>query len=501
MTLRSVAGSFVVAGLIAAALGMPATSASAASTASATTSSAYTGARAGMVQMFDWPWNDLARECTNHLGPKGFWAVQVSPPNEHARVPGDPWYERYQPVSYELNSRSGTRAQFASMVATCREAGVAVIADVVLNHMAAVDGVSITGRPYQRFQYPFYGPQDFHQFGCDVVNYADRFNVQNCELLDLPDLDTDAPYVRQQQLAYLNDLTGLGVAGFRVDAAKHMAASDVAWLFDRVDGDPYVFTEVIDYGGEAVGAGEYTGIGDVTEFRYGQRISDTFRSGTLASLVAPDPAWDDGLLSSSVAVPFVANHDTARGEVGGSVLTYKDGSLFNLAQVFTFAYPYGNPVFTSDFAWDDSDQGPPSGTDGLAVGPYRAGDTTYPSGCTGIDPWVCEHRWGNIAAMVGFRAATREAWRIDNVWTNGSQQIAFSRGNLGFVAINRETFGMDRRLQTGMPTGPYCDVVSGDFDLVSRTCTGRTVTVAPDGTVQVTLGALQAFAIHAGSRL
>jgi alpha-amylase len=462
----------------------------------------YTGPRAGMVQMFEWPWDDLARECTNVLGPKGYWAVQISPPNEHARIVGDPWWERYQPVSYQLDSRSGSRAELEAMIDTCDQAGVAVIADVVLNHMSREpNGVSITGRPFSAYHYPFYGPQDFHQYGCTVVNYQDRFNVQNCGLENLPDLDTADGYVRGQELAYLNDLVSIGVAGFRVDAAKHIPAADLAWLFDRVNGDPYIFTEVIDYGSEAVGAGEYTGIGDVTEFRYGQRISDAFRSGLVASLVAPDPSWDDGLLASSDAVPFVANHDTARGQVGGGVLTYADGSLFNLAQVFTLAYPYGNPVFTSEYQFAGHDQGPPSDGAGITIGAYRAGDTTYPSGCASIDPWVCEHRWGNIANMIGFRAHTTGAWHIDNVWTNGYQQIAFSRGDLGFVAINRETFSMDRSLASGMPPGSYCDVLSGEFDLATRSCGGRTVTVAADGTVRVTLGPLQAFAIHAGSRL
>ena len=286
-----------------------------------------------------------------------------------------------------------------------------------------------------------------------------------------------------------------------MDAAKHIPAQDLAALMGAVGGTPYVFSEVIDYGGEAVGAGEYTGIGDVTEFRYGTRITGAFRSGTLASLVGTNPGWRQGLLASSDAVPFVANHDTARGQAGGGVLTYKDGALFNLAQVFTLAYPYGNPVLTSEYAWNGTDQGPPSRSDGFTVGAYRTGDTTYPSGCANASPWVCEHRWGNIENMVGFRAHTTGAFSTSNVWTNGYQQIAFSRGSLGFVAINRESFAMDRTLQTGMPAGRYCDVLSGSFDLSSRACGGRVVTVASGGTVRVQLSGMQAFAIHAGSKV
>ena len=39
--------------------------------------------RTAYINMFEWPWDDIAKECTNFLGPKGFKAVQVSPPNEH----------------------------------------------------------------------------------------------------------------------------------------------------------------------------------------------------------------------------------------------------------------------------------------------------------------------------------------------------------------------------------------------------------------------------------
>lgn len=461
-------------------------------------SAAYTGPRAGMVQLFEWPWADVAKECTTFLGPKGYWAVQVSPPEEHARVAGDPWWERYQPVTYDVNSRSGNRAAFASMVSTCQAAGVKIIADVVINHMTGGSGTSITGRAYTKYNYPGYGPNDFHS-PCEVTNYNDRGNVQNCELVGLADLRTDTTYVRNRLRAYLNDLMSLGVAGFRVDAAKHMPAGDLAAILTGVTGSPYVFSEVIDYGGEAVGAGEYTGSGDVTEFRYGIRLSERFRSGTLASLLNPAQSWNGwGLLPSGDAVPFVSNHDTERGQAGGGVLTYKDGSLFNLAQVFTLAWPYGNPVLTSGYAWTDKEAGPP-GSGGGTSGPWAPGDTAAPSRCNAA--WVCEHRWGNVAAMAGFRAFTTGAWSVNNQWSNGYQQVAFSRGSLGFVAINREGFGMDQWLQTGMPAGTYCQVLSGDFDLTTKACTGQTVTVYADGKTHVVLPAMTAFAIHAGAKL
>ena len=51
---------------------------------------------------------------------------QVSPPMEHVVLPGDnyPWWQRYQPVSYKLYSRSGNEDQFADMVKRCNKVGV-----------------------------------------------------------------------------------------------------------------------------------------------------------------------------------------------------------------------------------------------------------------------------------------------------------------------------------------------------------------------------------------
>ena len=62
-----------------------------------------------IVHLFEWPWDAVARECEEFLGPKGYCGVQISPPMEH--IQGSQWWTRYQPVSYKLESRSGNRGQ------------------------------------------------------------------------------------------------------------------------------------------------------------------------------------------------------------------------------------------------------------------------------------------------------------------------------------------------------------------------------------------------------
>ncbi|WP_448061114.1 hypothetical protein [Cellulomonas hominis] len=89
------------------------------------------------VQLFQWTWASIATGCTDRLGPDGYGWVLTSPPQEH--VLGAQWWTSYQPVSYRVESRLGTRAQFAAMVEERHAAGVAVVADAVLNHMTGQD--------------------------------------------------------------------------------------------------------------------------------------------------------------------------------------------------------------------------------------------------------------------------------------------------------------------------------------------------------------------------
>lgn len=49
----------------------------------------------------------------------------------------------------------------------------------------------------------------------------------------MPDLNTGSPYVQDQIASYMKTLLGWGVAGFRIDAAKHMAPGEVKAILTR----------------------------------------------------------------------------------------------------------------------------------------------------------------------------------------------------------------------------------------------------------------------------
>lgn len=402
-----------------------------------------------LVHLFEWSWKDIASECEKFLGPNGYSAVQVSPPYEH-KV-GPQWWVRYQPVTHELStSRSGTASEFVDMVQRCNRVGVDIYVDAVLNHVAAGSGVGTAGSTFDAnsLRYPLFSSPDFHQPRCDIQqsDYTNNaYRVRNCDLVNLPDLNTDNDYVLSILARYLNNLIHVGVKGFRIDAAKHMHPNDLKKLYDRLDNkDVYLYHEVIDNGNEAIGANEYTFLGDVTEFKYSGAVSNRFLNGGIADLKNIEQ-W--GFLPSNKALVFTDNHDNQRGHgSGGNIITFHNPKLYKIANAFMLAWPYGTPRVMSSYSFNDSDQGPPAYQDKI--------------NCNN-GTWQCEHRWPEIANMVKFRKATQQATQITHWQQDGDNRIAFGRGNVGFIAINRTNSTWNATLKTSMPPGQYCDAFQG----------------------------------------
>lgn len=439
------------------------------------------------VQLFEWSWADVANECETFLGPKGFKAVQVSPPMEH--IKGSEWWTRYQPVSYKIISRSGDEASFRDMVSRCNAANVSIVVDSVINHMAAGSGTGIAGTTFTSRSFPNYSPNDFHHnsnnelTNCQVTNYADKYNVQYCDLVGLPDLVTSSSYVQSQVRGYLMNLYSMGVRGFRIDAAKHQDAGELKTMLSGLPSDAYIGQEVIGAAGEAVQPSMYTSIGQVSEFYYADNVDNNIKnSGKMKYLETFGESW--GMLPDASAAVFLDNHDTQRN--GRAQLTYKDGNLYTFANIFMLAWPYGNVRVMSSYYFPSSntDQGPPSV--GVQNGKY----------CNDGQNWVCEHRRTAIANMVGWRNAVGTA--NVNFWQNGdnNNRIAFNRGNKGYIAMNRDdNASWSTKLQTGLPAGNYCNVIVSD-DVQSCPI----ITVDSGGYASFTVPSLSAIAIHVNKK-
>ncbi|XP_037954810.1 alpha-amylase 1-like [Teleopsis dalmanni] len=253
--------------------------------------------RTTIVHLFEWKFLDVAEECINFLGPNGYAGVQLSPVTEHLVVRtarySHPWWERYQPISYKIATRSGSEDEFLKMTRACNAVGVRIYVDVVLNHMAAnkynptdsshrntsntkdktnesngtfpLLGNAGSKANANTFDYPSvpYKVKDFHK-ACMLENYQDAHEVRNCQLDGQPDLDHSIANVQVRIVEFLNKLVDLGVAGFRVDAAKHMWPIDIKHMVNNVknlnseDFDfamgarPFLYLDVADVGLDAV---------------------------------------------------------------------------------------------------------------------------------------------------------------------------------------------------------------------------------------------------------
>ncbi|XP_014794989.1 PREDICTED: pancreatic alpha-amylase-like isoform X2 [Calidris pugnax] len=406
--------------------------------------------RTSIVHLFEWRWVDIALECERYLAPNGFGGVQISPPNENVVItdPQQPWWERYQPISYKLCTRSGNETEFRDMVTRCNNVGVHIYVDAVINHMCGANagaGDHATCGSYfnaktEDFPAVPYSGWDFNDRKCksrsgDIEDYHDISQVRDCRLVSLLDLALEKDYV-------------------------------------------------IDLGGEPIKSSEYFGNGRVTEFKYGAKLGTVIRKWNgekMAYLKNWGEGW--GFMPSDRALVFVDNHDNQRGHGAGgaSILTFWDSRLYKMAVGFMLAHPYGFTRVMSSFRWpryfengrDINDWvGPPSNSDGSTKSVTINPDTTCGNG------WVCEHRWRQIKNMVIFRNVV-EGQPFSNWWDNGSNQVAFGRGNKGFIVFNNDDWSLNVTLQTGLPAGTYCDVISGQKE--GDYCTALEVHIAADG--------------------
>ena len=225
--------------------------------------------------MFGWPHADVEAEC-EALGKMGWMGVKVFPAMESVTSyewpqSGElnPWYWYYQPVSYNLHGRGGTRDELRSMIETCRSHGVRVYADAVINHMSGGGNDLLNHRngssswcthwsgkdsqdksyysthtwvyeynentgdiPALEYPSAAYNNQDFH---CErsLSSWNDPFQLNNGWLSGLADLDTESDYVRERIAAYLTDMISIGFSGYRIDAAKHIEPDSLAAILGK----------------------------------------------------------------------------------------------------------------------------------------------------------------------------------------------------------------------------------------------------------------------------
>lgn len=286
------------------------------------------GQKGAIVELFGWPDEDIAQEC-KHIAEAGYLGVKLFPHQEQimSQQPFEnelnPWSFMYQPVSYRLDGRMGSRDTLRQTINKCRSYGLRVYADAVVNHMSGCGNDmsdhrnpdagcttwpgknssagenqspfythcwtyeynDYTGKPNNVLEFPGvpYGPMDFH---CEkALNaWTDPNNLNTGWLVGLSDLDTSKDFVRQRIADFFIDLLSIGFSGFRIDAAKHIHPNDLAVIFAKfkeglggnIPEDWFTWLEVLT-GGESwllVRDSEYSFTTGLTNQMKAQGLSD-----------------------------------------------------------------------------------------------------------------------------------------------------------------------------------------------------------------------------------
>ena len=157
-------------------------------------------------------------EHLDYIKGMGFDAIWISPIVENYEGS----YHGYHLTNlYNLNEHFGTEDDFKALISACHEKDIWVMVDVVGNHVGPV------GTDYSQIT-PFNSADHYHDY-CDIVDWSDQNQVENCRLAGLPDLKQENDWVAQTLYDWINDIVNkYDIDGIRIDTIMEVPK----WFWD-----------------------------------------------------------------------------------------------------------------------------------------------------------------------------------------------------------------------------------------------------------------------------
>ena len=370
----------------------------------------------------------------------GFDAIWISPIIENTEGS----YHGYHFTNlYNLNYHFGSEDDFKELVKTCHSKDIWVMVDVVANHAGPV------GTDFGRIN-PFNKAEHYHDW-CEINNWNNQWEVENCRLCGLPDLKQENDWVTQKLLEWFHDLVQkYNLDGIRIDTIMEVPK----WFWDKFRTSAGVFQIGEAFNGDPGYVADYQNhLDSVFNYPLYYTIKSSF-CGSFRNLegylfntrkVFPAPEYTS---------TFVENHDNPRwlNECG-------DRAKFTNAVIFSLVWE-GIPVF------------------------YYAGEQYYAGGA---DPNNREPLWDNyntkstLYQLLGKTHALRKKVQI---WNYAITQryandnfYAFTRGNVLACFTN---------VQSSQYSITYHDFKDGD-KLCNALYDGDCVTVS-GGAININMG-------------
>ena len=151
----------------------------------------------------------------NHLDyikEMGFDAIWISPIVKNTEGS----YHSYHTIDfYGINEHFGTEQDLFDLIEECHKNDIWVMLDVVANHIGPI------GFDYRTIN-PFNSPEHYHD-SCVITDWTNQKMVENCRLLDLPDLKHENDFVSDELLRWIDYIIKrYNIDGIRVDTVPEV---------------------------------------------------------------------------------------------------------------------------------------------------------------------------------------------------------------------------------------------------------------------------------------
>lgn len=279
----------------------------------------------GIIDKLDYL-NDGDPNGGDDLGIDGIWLTPIMQ---------SPAYHKYSVEDYmSIDEDFGTMEDFEKLVSGCKDRGINLIIDLVLNHSSntnpwftkAVEEVkqgNLDG--YAKYYHIVKEDEQADGSTYTKIDGTDYYYESNFDV-SMPELNLGEPKLREEIKEILKFWIDKGVAGFRLDAIKYYNTGGddgnefLTWLYNtakEMKDDIYMVGE--DWAGKTEITGFYdTGIDSVFNFPM-SGVDGTFesvtRSGNAASLVKNLQKWQQTITernANAIDATFLSNHDTVR---------------------------------------------------------------------------------------------------------------------------------------------------------------------------------------------
>ena len=247
----------------------------------------------------------------------GFDAIWISPIVKNTEGS----YHGYHLTNlYELNEHFGSEEDLKELISECHKRNIWVMVDVVGNHVGPV------GTDYSKIT-PFNRAEHYHDI-CQIVDWNNQWQVENCRLCDLPDLKQENEWVINKLCEWIHDIVQkYDFDGIRIDTIMEVPK----WFWDKFTSAAGVFQIGEAFNGNPSYVAGYQGhVGSVFNYPLYYAIKDSF-CGSMRNLenywyntrkYFPDP---------TILGVFVENHDNPRFlNMCDDRKKFKNASIFSL---------------------------------------------------------------------------------------------------------------------------------------------------------------------------